>query len=780
MNADSCTPLLPVVYLVLAGLATPGAALRAQADQSVVDSALVELERGRSWHAARLLRAQPNPSEFSPENLLLLARAESGFKSFQGVADALRGQPWLSELNDAEGLYLLGVAEFKLGDPVQAARLLSLYEEATDSAGRRAVARSRLARIQAEGGSFGEALETLGRMGGDPEQLKAWTALEVARTAARHPNVEAVRGAAAFAPGEAGLRSWALEAEALLEQGDSLGAERVYRERLGGLVARSRRGWALMSLGQLALGRGDENAAEEAFVESLDSFDRGTSGVRASAALLRIGMNDPNLARRVARVLSGGGDARRSVQAWERHFELLDGDPSPSNRFAWARQLPRLDRHEDAVVAFRELEKTDDPDFVLRVLDTWVDVRRAQGRRSAVRTIQGWILDRFPRSAQAAEIHFFRGDDLHDRGALSEAAAHYERAMATGPHAIAGLSWMRAGQIADGLGRHRQAAELYERYLSDYPDGRRWDQATYWSGRNRADMGDSLAARRQWESIVSRFPTSYYAVLATADLGRTFEVDLPAPAEWLAASEGLEESFRILDLFVDAELEDAVSWWIARLRDRTEGAGDCLALAESLTERGFTVEGIRTGQAMLSGGATLDRRLMKIIYPFPFRSVIMAEAAEGDVDPFLLAGLIRQESAFDADIVSRAGAIGLMQVMPSTGVALARAERIQGFTAESLETAEINLHLGVSFWIDLERAFSGSHLPLKLSAYNAGPTRARRWRQLPEIADSLRFTERIPFEETRGYVKNVSRNAALYRALYGDLIPAPAEGGGSR
>ena len=79
---------------------------------------------------------------------------------------------------------------------------------------------------------------------------------------------------------------------------------------------------------------------------------------------------------------------------------------------------------------------------------------------------------------------------------------------------------------------------------------------------------------------------------------------------------------------------------------------------------------------------------------------------------------------------------------------------------------EINLHLGTNFWVDMESRYGDGSLPLVLSAYNAGPTRARRWRQLPEAKDPLRFTERIPFNETRGYVKNITRNIRLYQLLY--------------
>jgi soluble lytic murein transglycosylase len=107
-----------------------------------------------------------------------------------------------------------------------------------------------------------------------------------------------------------------------------------------------------------------------------------------------------------------------------------------------------------------------------------------------------------------------------------------------------------------------------------------------------------------------------------------------------------------------------------------------------------------------------------------------------------------------------------MQVMPETGRGLARSVGPESFTVASLETPEVNLHLGAHFLVDLLARF-GPDLPLALSAYNAGPTRAVRWRTFPEAGDPLRFTERIPFGETRGYVKNVTRNLRLYEALWG-------------
>lgn len=192
-----------------------------------------------------------------------------------------------------------------------------------------------------------------------------------------------------------------------------------------------------------------------------------------------------------------------------------------------------------------------------------------------------------------------------------------------------------------------------------------------------------------------------------------------------------------------------------------------LGLGEALIERGRTIDGINLGWALLEEAGGWDRQILGLAFPFPFRELVEREAAEWGVDPIMLAALIRQESAFKADIVSHAGAIGLMQVMPPTGAQLARAHGPERFTPEVLSSPEINLHLGSAFLVEMTRRFDGT-LPFVLSAYNAGPSRANRWMRYPEAEDELRFTERIPFVETRGYVKNVRRNLGLYRVLYGE------------
>jgi soluble lytic murein transglycosylase len=124
---------------------------------------------------------------------------------------------------------------------------------------------------------------------------------------------------------------------------------------------------------------------------------------------------------------------------------------------------------------------------------------------------------------------------------------------------------------------------------------------------------------------------------------------------------------------------------------------------------------------------------------------------------------------FSAGAISPAGAIGLMQVMPPTAKPLADALDIRKFHDDLLEQAEFNVHLGMIFLADQLKAFDG-RLPVVLAAYNAGPHRITRWRDFPEFRDDELFAERIPFAETRDYVKIVQQNARMYEALYGTAL----------
>ncbi len=121
---------------------------------------------------------------------------------------------------------------------------------------------------------------------------------------------------------------------------------------------------------------------------------------------------------------------------------------------------------------------------------------------------------------------------------------------------------------------------------------------------------------------------------------------------------------------------------------------------------------------------------------------------------------------FEARITSPAGARGLMQVMPATGARLADAAGMDEWDAEMLYHPEINVHLGTRYVAHHLEEYDGS-LPSVFSAYNAGAHRVEWWSEFAEYEDEEIFTERIPYRETRDYVKILTRNRALYEGLYG-------------
>jgi len=733
------------------------------------DSALAELAAGRYWHAARLLR-EAGAEDGSAADRLALARAEAGWTNWPAVVELLEGASWLREVEGGVGLYLLARALEESDRPADASVVYRAYvaDHGTASTlGLAALARS--ARTFSRAGRHDEALEALVALRMSPV-LRSWMAVELSLAAVDEADPDLVRalGTHVIEP-RAAATVWRAEADALLARGDSI-AGRVAFEALAQRTTGDRRSVALIELGRLALAAADTSEAER-LLQAGYAEAPGSGRIRAAEALHDIGGHDLGLTLELSRLLDRAGDGRRALQGYDRAVRLAaEADTlfPEWSRLERARLMATVDgRQAEALEEFRAIrETTEDPRIGARNLDVWTQMRRRQGQSAAVSTLRRWLLDEYPSSSEAVEIMWASGSDAEGSGRLDDALRHYGRLTELGgSQNRAGEARMRTGQIHLRRADERSAAEVFERYLADFPDGRRWPEASYWAGRTRLELGDSAAGRAHLERVL-RQPAEYYAVMAAELLGVPYEVDLPEgpdPVEPGWMTEGLAR----LDLLDEAGLARGAQDEIERLEERAESDRRVrIRLARALIERGRTIDGINLGWAILADDGTWDKQLLRVTYPFPYEELVRREAAEWGVDVFVMAAIIRQESAFEPDIVSRAGAVGLMQVMPPTGAQLARAHGPQGFTPESLTKPEVNLHLGAAYFVEMNRRYEND-LPLVLSAYNAGPTRATRWRRYPEVSDALRFTERIPFDETRGYVKAVRRNMGLYRVLYG-------------
>jgi soluble lytic murein transglycosylase len=134
-------------------------------------------------------------------------------------------------------------------------------------------------------------------------------------------------------------------------------------------------------------------------------------------------------------------------------------------------------------------------------------------------------------------------------------------------------------------------------------------------------------------------------------------------------------------------------------------------------------------QFLASGGESMPPEVLSVIFPLQYWSLISKYAAAHKLDPYLVAALIAQESTFDKDIVSSAKAIGLMQIMPTTGRRWARRLGIRNFSTRRLTVPDINVRIGTAYFDDLVRQFGSEHAAL--AAYNAGESRVVRWQRTP-------------------------------------------------
>ena len=150
-------------------------------------------------------------------------------------------------------------------------------------------------------------------------------------------------------------------------------------------------------------------------------------------------------------------------------------------------------------------------------------------------------------------------------------------------------------------------------------------------------------------------------------------------------------------------------------------------------------------------------------YPMPFRDTVVKRSQAVNLDPSYVYGLIRQESRFVMDARSGVGAAGLMQVMPATARWTAKKIGLSGFSPDQLSDRDTNITIGTAY-LKLALDDLGGSMAMAAAAYNAGPSRPRAWRNGPAL-DAAIWTENVPFNETRDYVKKVLSNSINYAAI---------------
>jgi soluble lytic murein transglycosylase len=338
------------------------------------------------------------------------------------------------------------------------------------------------------------------------------------------------------------------------------------------------------------------------------------------------------------------------------------------------------------------------------------------------------------------------------------------------------------------LSRKPDAAALLEEHLRRFPTSSDAPGALYFLGRLREQAGDPGAALAYYARIGSGFPNHYYALLAAERAARKPLSETVASTEVTKALNGLvSPNRRIPEGFQPSadtrrRIERArllfsagLSGWAEtelRFEARDDPQAHVLAmeLAEAAARRGAHDQAIRHIKAVFPEYLSipleaLPERFWRLAFPWPYRKEIEKHAKANSVNPYLMAGLIRQESEFDPRAVSRANARGLTQIVPATGRQLTRRLRLGRFRTSRLFRPDLNIRLGAYYFRGMLEDFGGKLEPA-LASYNGGKTRVENWLTWAEYNEPAEFIETIPLSETRNYVKTVLRQSAIYRRLY--------------
>jgi len=727
------------------------------AGAAVRDSALAvareAIAEGRPWRATRVLAPMLRDSTLrTPEVELVAATAAAGWHGWRETEQLLRNVPWLDSAFHGEGRELLARAALGLGrdsgavgqaraavrlaaDPVTRGERLALLAQALEGVGS----------YDSASAGYRAAADLL-------PLVRDWLTLRAVGTAIDRTNRAALAGTIS----DTVVRNRLPQAYALAfaRAGDTTAAIDAYTTAGSPLAAFRLRVAQADSAQRRALG-----AELAAFIS-----DRSGSAPARGAVLLLDSLKLPLSTSEqltIARSTARSGPLGRAADAYAAVFAAGAGDME--DRYAWGEVLFRQGRYKDAIVQYRKVTRP-------KALAAAAGYRIARsmvrdGRAAEGETQLRLVAKRWPADSSAAQALYLLADlstdDNDDRAArrtlLQLAKQH------PGSRQAAGASF-RAAIIAYAQGMFEVAAKeldaLDERQRTN-PEAL---ASLYWAGRSYSSMGDSARATARWNEVIARDSMSYYADAAARRLGVPAWGPAASP-DTFAIVPDLDSLARRANFLDHLMLDDEAAMERARLgRSAATSSERLMSAADLMRRHGLPSQAISLARRAQNAGAPRDARLYRLLYPLGFPAALRGEATRAGVEAPLVAALTRQESLFDPEATSSAGARGLMQVMPEVGKRVAKGLGYPEWDAVLLYQPDANLEIG-SVHLRALLESQGSVVEV-LAAYNAGAHRVVRWRTRGGAQDPELLTERIPYVETRDYVRIVQRNRSLYQVLY--------------
>lgn len=400
-----------------------------------------------------------------------------------------------------------------------------------------------------------------------------------------------------------------------------------------------------------------------------------------------------------------------------------------------------------------------------------------------------------PASALADDALWWRGRLLERAGRLDEAGRVYGTLVTDYPAS----TWRSDADFRRGLALYRAqnyaGAALAWSVIAAAASGDDALRARFWQGRALQASHDALA-----DAVLSRLADdpdargNFYALRAEVLLGMNAQNEKTvklkdASADWSKIARYLKDVTGTDPQATGTPAPDDARWaagaaldevglhaqadavFRSMLRDSKDDPAALYQIARRFAEERRTPLAARAAVTLLGAlpatAPTTPADLLRIAYPAAFGDLVAEAAKQEDISPLLLLSLVRQESFFDADAGSGAGALGLTQVVPATGQQIAAKLGIADFTANDLYRPNISLQFGASYLASQLASFDAN--PYRaLAAYNGGPGAASSAADAAGDDDDL-FVEELEFDETRSYVRLVMQNLARYRQLYASL-----------
>lgn len=439
-----------------------------------------------------------------------------------------------------------------------------------------------------------------------------------------------------------------------------------------------------------------------------------------------------------------------------------------------ATALYALGREADAAAKV-EVARKGPPDVAADALLLRAKRLLHEDRNEEARALMAEIQRRFPRAKPADEADFYVGWIDVKEGKLERAVKSFdgfERRHARSRRRDEVL-WFRALALIR-MEKYADARQTLEKLARELPQSKLVPQALYWAARARQLGGEKDGVAGDYRQVIQAFPGTFYAWLSDArlrEMGEAAPKPFPDPPRQL--TEEVPANLQVaVELARTGLLRDA-SLEVERQLSGVRTADKALAYGHALQKLGEFGQAHALAVRRLWGQAFGERsaEALALFFPKAFETAVQAEAKARGITPELVWAIMRRESGFRPEVQSAANARGLMQLLPTTGAAIARELAQSAPDPDELFSPELNIRLGSWYLAALMKRFK--HPTLCAAAYNAGPNVAAKWvQQFGKLPLDL-FVEMIPYKETRGYVKQVVADLYNYRALYAPEQPAP-------